>query len=292
MSLWNSLIGTPYHQTFYDAGGIRTRVIEAGFENQMPLIFLHGTTGHAEGHVKNIAAHAEHFHVYAIDLIGHGFTDNPDIDYGMQYYVDHLLAFMDAIGAEKAHIAGQSMGGSIAAWFAMRHPERVAKLTMNTGVPMQAPADRHEGMRERVKMSIAARDAGTVRDREWTRARLGRLMLNPDVSVTEELVDIRLMIYQDRPKTSNQITISSISGLFAPDMYEEWYNPANLQKIESETLLIWTEHNPGQPLALAQKVADLIPNAELAVIDNAAHWPQWENPEQYNKVHLEFLLRS
>ena len=71
-SIWNVLQGVEFKQSFYDAGGVRTRAIEAG--EGPTLVLLHGTGGHAEAYVKNIEAHAMHFHVYAIDNIDQGIS--------------------------------------------------------------------------------------------------------------------------------------------------------------------------------------------------------------------------
>ena len=102
-SIWNHLQGVEFKQSYYNAGGVMTRAIEAG--DGPPLIFLHGTGGHAEAYLKNIEAHAKHFHVYAIDMVGHGYTDAPDISYKMQCYVDFMGDFLDAIGADKSRWA-------------------------------------------------------------------------------------------------------------------------------------------------------------------------------------------
>ncbi|HCZ47742.1 MAG TPA: alpha/beta hydrolase, partial [Gammaproteobacteria bacterium] len=72
-----------------------------------------GTGGHAEAYMRNIAAHAEHFHVYAIDMLGHGYTDHYDGDYTMEVWSDHLLAFMDTIGADSACLSGESLGAMV-----------------------------------------------------------------------------------------------------------------------------------------------------------------------------------
>ena len=85
-TIWNYLQGLDFQQRFYDAAGVRTRVIESGTSEKV-LIFLHGTGGHAEAYLKNIASHSEHFRVMAIDMVGHGYTDAPDISYDMQCYV-------------------------------------------------------------------------------------------------------------------------------------------------------------------------------------------------------------
>src|SRR6059036_2434176 len=105
-SIWCSLLGLPFRQRFSDVAGIRTRCVEAG--QGEPLIFLHGTGGHAEAYARNIIAHAEYFHVYSIDMIGHGFTDKPDnVVYNLDTYVQHLRDFVEAIGAAKVNISGE-----------------------------------------------------------------------------------------------------------------------------------------------------------------------------------------
>jgi len=108
-TVWLSLTGVPFAQRYYNAGGIKTRCVEAGEGD--PLILLHGIGGHAETYVRNLEAHAQHFRTMAIDMIGHGFTDKPDTPYTIPVYVKHLLDFMDAAGIKRAHLSGESLGG-------------------------------------------------------------------------------------------------------------------------------------------------------------------------------------
>ena len=74
-SAWIHVLGLPFAQKYYMAGGVKTRCLEVG-EGE-PLILLHGTGGHAETYIRNLAAHAPHFRTLAIDMVGHGFTDKP-----------------------------------------------------------------------------------------------------------------------------------------------------------------------------------------------------------------------
>src|SRR5262245_50980332 len=104
-SIWVDLLGAEVK--YYDAGGIRTRAIEAGAGE--PLILLHGSGGHAEAYTRNVMPLAEHFRVYSIDMIGHGLTDKPDGDYQAPDYARHIVDFMDAAGIQQAHLAGESL---------------------------------------------------------------------------------------------------------------------------------------------------------------------------------------
>ena len=173
MTIWNHLQGVDFQQRFYDAAGVRTRVIESGSSEKV-LIFLHGTGGHAEAYVKNIASHSEHFRVMAIDMVGHGYTDAPDISYDMQCYVDFLLDFLNAIGVEKAYISGESLGATVAAWFALAH-QIVLKIVMNTGMLLPPDEKGAIGLRELLERS---RKSGGSPSRETVRQRMRWLMLN------------------------------------------------------------------------------------------------------------------
>ncbi len=286
-SIWNTLQGVEFKQTYIDAGGIRTRSITAG--DGPVLIFLHGTGGHAEAYLRNIEAHAEHFTVHAIDMVGHGYTDMPDIDYSPQHYVDHLLAFVDAIGADKVHISGESLGAQVAAWFALQHPGRVNKIVMNTGILLPPDAAGKKDLQDLLDRSRKA--AGTP-DRDAIRMRL-RWLVHEDHSVTEELITARKMIYDQpgRAAVIRQIAEQSIGALLDAEIAEKWNNPKLLTELTVPTLVLWTRYNPGQLVPLAEEGAALIPDSELIVLQNSAHWPQWEEPEEFNRVHIGYLLK-
>ena len=287
ISIWNELQGVGLTQTWYDAGGIRTRVIEAG--SGYPLFLLHGTGGHAEAYSRNIAAHAEHFRVIAYDMVGHGYTDAPDIDYGEQAYVDHLRDLMDAMGIESAHLSGESLGGSVAAWFALQHPERVDKLVLNTGLPLSP--NTQQGIDQMKDFLARSRKATGTPTREALAMRMKWLFLE-ETSLTEELLETRFRIYSQpgRAAAIRKLTERAIGGLIDPANQESWYRPDQLRELKCPTLLLWTHHNPGQPVELARQAAADVPDARVVVLDKSSHWPQWEEPEAFNKAQIEFLL--
>ena len=284
-SIWNHLQGVEFRQTWIPAGKVRTRVVEAG--SGPPLIFLHGTGGHAEAYFKNIAAHARHFHVYAMDMVGHGYSDTPAIDYAMQDYVDFMLAFLDGIGAERAFISGESLGASVAAWFAIQHPGRVHKIVLNTGT-LLPPDD--QGRAELNDLLERSRQATGTPDREAIRRRMRWLMLRSE-DLTDEIVEVRWRIYQQpgRPAVLRRSVEQSLGALLEPALQRRWYTPDLLRQITCPALILWTRHNPGQGVPLAEESAKLIPHSRLVVLENSAHWPQWEEPEMFDKVHLEYL---
>jgi len=286
-SIWTDLMGVDFRQTYYDVKGIKTRVLEAG--SGPALILLHGTGGHAEAYVRNIEEHAKHFHVYAIDMIGHGYTDRPDCDYQMDDFVAHLIDFLDTLNIDKAYLSGESLGAMVASWTAIKHPERVIKLVQNTGILM---APNGEGKAELADALERSKKAAGQLTKGIVRARMSWLMAEPDKTLTDEIIDARYAIY-DQPgmlPVMGKIANTILGGVIDDEWCHQWVNPEFMKKIQCPTLVLWTRHNPGQPVELAEEGMKMIPNARMVILENSAHWPQWEEPEEFNKLHLEFLL--
>lgn len=108
---------------------IRHFYIEQG--TGFPLILLHGNGEDVHYFEHQMAPFAQHFRVIAVDMRGHGKTPRGEAPFTIRQFAEDLLAFMDRLSIEKAHILGFSDGGNIAMVFAMTHPERVEKLILD-----------------------------------------------------------------------------------------------------------------------------------------------------------------
>lgn len=281
ISVWADLWDRDLRLRHVDAGGIRTRVLEAG--QGAPLVLVHGTGGHLEAYVRNVRALSERFHVILYDMVGHGFTDKPDRPYTVDVLSDHLVAVLDALGVERAHLSGESLGGWVAAWTAAHHPERVDRLVLNTPGNITNKPE----VLEAVKASSlkAAREASE----QSVRARVAWLFHDTSF-VTDELVALRLAIYT-QPGFAR--AMENIVAL------QDWehrapfvWSPEWCQKIVADTLLLWTDHDPTGGLDEAELLREWIPGAELTVIEGAGHWPQWEKPDEFDALHTEFLTKG
>jgi 2-hydroxy-6-oxonona-2,4-dienedioate hydrolase len=285
-SIWLDLLGTDFRQHFFDVKGVRTRAIEAGAGE--PLIFLHGIGGHAEAYAKNIAAHAKHYHVYSLDMIGHGLTDGPDIEYNLQTFVDHLGNFIDTIGAKQILISGESLGAMVGTLYAIQNPKRVRKLVLNTG--MIAPRNEQGQAQMRDLHARSARAASTP-TRESVHDRLKWLMADPEKSITPELIDIRYRIYTQpgRPAVMQKITQLLTQQQQDPARAGEFSDATVMRKLQCPVFVIWSSHNPGRSPEVAAQAAKEIPDYKMIVLKHSAHWPQWEEHNLFNAEHLKFL---
>jgi 2-hydroxy-6-oxonona-2,4-dienedioate hydrolase len=280
-SLWTDLLGTEFAQRYYDAGGVRTRVLEAGDPDRPALFFLHGVNGHAEAYVRNIGAHASEFRVLSVDMVGHGFTDKPmDRDYEIHTYVDHLIALMDTLGLEKVHLSGESLGGWAGIKLAATHPDRLHSLVLNT--PGGLTAD--PAVMERLKTLTL--DAVTAPAKEKVQKRL-EFLFKDRAMVPPDLVETRFRIYSQpgyREVTEKVLCLQEMEI-----RRRNMVTAEELQSISVPTLLVWTADDPMAGMDVGEWARDNIPECRWVLLEESGHWPQFEEPERFNRVHLEFL---
>jgi 2-hydroxy-6-oxonona-2,4-dienedioate hydrolase len=280
-SVWADLRGVSFQQGWLDADGIRTRFMSAGDPSKPLLLLLHGVGGHAEAYVRNFGAHGEHFWTVAIDMIGHGWTDKPDIPYQLPDYQRHVLAVLKALGRERAMISGESLGGWVATWMAVHHPQAVEKLVLNTSGGWTA----HPAVMARIK--TLSNQAASDPSWERIRARLEFLMCDPS-TVTDDLIETRRAIYAQPGFAASMARIMCLQDMDIrrPNMITE----GQYRGIKAPTLVVWTSHDPTATPEEGAQIADMIPGSRFIVMNQCGHWPQYEDAGLFNMVHVDFLL--
>jgi len=237
------------------------------------LIFLHGLGGEGNNWALNIGPLSEKYHVYAPDQIGFGNSSKPLIEYRIETFVEFLRAFMTALNIPKATLVGNSLGGWIAADFAIRYPEKVEKLVLvdaaglgPEGPPTPLPVDLNpaspSGMRKVLEF--------IVYDKR---------------SITDE---VARQAFERRLKNGDGYTIQRVvAGLVAGNQYLD----SKISSIKAPTLVLWGREDMLTPLSLAERFQKAIPGAKLTVFEQCGHIPQVEKPQEFNKTLLEFLAQ-
>lgn len=278
-TIWEDLLGGEIR--YYQAGDIRTRCLEAG--RGEPLILLHGNGGHAEIFARNIMPLARRFRVYAVDMLGHGFTDKPEIDYLIPDYVRHVLHLMDAIGARQAHLLGHALAGWVATYLTVHHPERVKTLVNINGLTHLKEQDQaiDAGFEQIRTLSAKATEVPSI---ESVRKRLAFAVANP-ASITEELVAVRHAIYSQPGMARAMAKIIQVESpaqrRFAP-------TPAQIERIRIPVQLVFAEKHPVERLENFQRLQRLIAGSRLHVVPDAGILAMWEKPDEINQAILEF----
>ena len=279
IGIWGELADVEHELRFIDVAGVRTRILRAG--SGPDLILLHGTGGHLEAYARDIAGLAADFRVTAYDMVGHGWSDLPDRPYPIDVLSNHLIALMNELGIDSAHLSGESLGGWVTAWTAAYHPDRVERLVLNTPGNI---ANKPEVMvRMRESTLAAVRDPSD----ETVRRRVEFLFYDTSM-VTDELVNLRRAVYR-RPGFLRAIENTLV--LQDPEVRKDFaWDPAWVGLITAPTLLLWTDHDPTGGLDEAAMLRSWLPDARLHVIEGAGHWPQWEKVPEFLRAHRDFLL--
>jgi 2-hydroxy-6-oxonona-2,4-dienedioate hydrolase len=279
--VWVALGDVPHTVGYIDVGPWRTRVLQAGAGE--PLVLMPGTGGHLEAYAHNIGPLSEHFRVIAYDYPGHGYTTHATSDLELPDYVEHLAGLLDALGVARAHLSGESLGGWVALKFAAAHPDRTARLVLNTpGGTMARPE-----VMERIRsLSQAAADDPSDAN---IRARLEWLMADP-ATVTDELVAIRRAIY-DRPGFAE--SMRHLLCLQDPDIRRRnLVSDQELAAVPHGAMVIWTSDDPSGPAGAGMDMAEKIPGGRFEFIDGAGHWPQWEQRAAFNQLVIDWLTKE
>ena len=283
-SVWVDLLGA---EVRYRGKEFRTRTIETGQGDT--LVLLHGAGGHAEAYSRNLARLGQQFHAVAMDLAWHGLSGKPPYTLDMvPTYARQVIDLLDSMNVSRASVEGESLGGWVTLWLALNYPDRLNKVVLNTAAGVQWAEGEVDEHPEAGTNLLRERSLAAIRDpnRETVRKRLEWLMASPD-RVTEELVDIRYTLYTI-PETQASLT-KVFENSFGGPTTRNRIPEADLGKIRVPALVFWTDKNPGTGPEVGQRMASKIQAAQFYCMKDAAHWPQWEHPEEHDRVVTAFL---
>nr|WP_207955855.1 acetoin dehydrogenase dihydrolipoyllysine-residue acetyltransferase subunit [Rubrobacter marinus] len=261
--------GGPEPQTV-EIGGRNIQYLAVGEGEGTPLVLLHGFGGDINIWVFNQEALAEGGRtVYAVDLPGHGGSTKDVGEGDLASLVNVVAGFMDEMGVEKAHLFGHSMGGAVAASFAIGHPERVRSLSLiaSAGLGEEINGEYIEGF-------IAANR------RKEMKSTLGLLFANPDL-VNRQLVND--VIRFKRLDGVDEALRRLADNLF-PDGKQA--DVPDLSGVEVPMLVVWGREDRILPVSHSENAPQ---NARVEVLDETGHMPQMEAAGQTNRIIGEFL---
>lgn len=281
-TLWSQIGDLEHTVEFPVIDGIRTRVLRLG-SGPSTIVMMAGTSGHLEAFTHNVRELAQHHTLIAYDYPGHGWSTLVELGtLEIADYTRHLLALLDHYGLERPHLLGESLGGWIALKVGREHPERFASLVLS------APGGRMVGRAKIGKAQSVSRDAVADPTHENVKARLNVVIHDPD-AISDELVAIRQAVYS-RPGFA--ASMKAIAALQDPEIRQR--NSVTDDDYAAQTLpvlLVWTDHEPSGDPDEGRRLAGLLPHGEFVLVEGAAHWPQWEDPQTFNAAVLDFLER-
>ena len=228
-----------------------------------PLMLLHGLFG-ALSNFSDLIEHFKHTHKVIVPILP--LYDLDLLHTTVKGLAKHVQQFIDHKGYDQIHLLGNSLGGHVGLVYILSHPEKIKTLTLtgSSGLFENAMGD-----------SYPKRG-----DYEYIRAKTAETFYDPAVA-TKELVDEVFEITNSRIKVIKIIALAK--SAIRNNLGEE------LDQIKMPTLLIWGKNDKVTPPFVAEDFHKLIPNSELAFIDQCGHAPMMEVPNAFNEILEKFL---
>ena len=263
-------------QTDFIDGAPRLALDRAG---SGPLVlFMHGIGGNRSNWTAQIEAVGNSFHAVAWDARGYGESEDYEgaLDFGD--FARDAVRVLDRFEVERAHLVGLSMGGRIAQDFHARFPDRVATLvlcdTMSDFARSMPPEKRAEFIRLRQAPLKAGKEPRDIADA------LVDHLTGPGASAPA-----RRRLWDSIAALHKDSYLKTIEASLTFD------RSAEVERIVVPTLLLYGEHDRLTPPAVGQALHRRIAGSEFAVIGNAGHLSNIEQPEAFNAALLDFLGR-
>jgi 3-oxoadipate enol-lactonase len=211
--------------------------------------------------------------ILAYDTRGHGASEAPKGAYTLEMLADDLKALLEALDVKSPHYCGLSMGGMIGQTFALKYPG-VFRTLMLADTTSRYPAEAWPLWQERIKL---AEEKGMA----------------PLVQPTLE------RWFTEPFRTSNPDAVAAIAQLIAATPVAGYAGcchaipkinlTARLKEIKAPMLVICGDQDPGTPPAMSREIHDNAPGSKLAMIAQAAHLSNLENPAAFTQAMRDFL---
>jgi pimeloyl-ACP methyl ester carboxylesterase len=255
------------------ATGVRLHYAEQGDPGGLPIIMLHGLTDSWFSFSRILPALPASYHIYALDLRGHGDSDRPARGYTMPDFAADVIAFMDTMELPSATLVGHSMGSLIAQQAALAAPQRVARLAL-----LGAGTNMHT--QDLLEFQQAVDMLEDPAPAEFAREFQVSTIYRP---VPEDFLD---QVVAESLKLPAHVWRGALAGCLAADY------TADLGQIQAPVLILRGDQDMVFPRAAQDALAAGLARAVLRVYPETGHAIHWERPEQVVQDLTNFITNS
>lgn len=231
-----------------------------------PLVLIHGLLSDLTSWRYQIDAFSKHYRVITVDLKGHGQSFKPTREYRVASHADDVCHLLQKLRIAQAHLCGLSMGGMVAEVMAIRYPKVVRGLVLADSAAMIAD----DAVSDRLTL-VKKHDMNWFAD--WGIKKILRL------AKPEAKEHVHKMISRVG-RVDYRLALISTAGFNIA---------ADLATIKAPTLIIVGEKDETTPLWHADQIHNWTPGSRLVVMKGSSHMTPVENPQEFNKLVLDFL---
>jgi pimeloyl-ACP methyl ester carboxylesterase len=242
-----------------------------------PLVLLHGFLCDSRCWRRQLPDLSDRFRVVAWDAPGAGLSSDPPDPFTITDWAQCLTQFLDVVGIERAQILGLSWGGILAQEFYRLYPDRVLALILcdtYAGWKGSLPESACEKRLERCFLESSLPPEDLVP--RWV----------PEFfteGASHDLKEEMSAVVSDFHPLGFRLMAKSSADTDTTDL---------LPTIGVPTLVLWGDDDRRSPLSIAEQLRNAIPDAELAIIANAGHVSNMEQPEEFNAQVRRFCLSN
>ncbi|WP_161594611.1 alpha/beta fold hydrolase [Marimonas lutisalis] len=273
---------------FIDVDGVRTRYWAAG-DRGSPVVLVHGIACVIEHWEQNFEALSKHHRVFALDLVGCGLSDKHiDFDYSFGSLASFVLDFMSAVGLEKAHLIGFSLGGNLVLRCAAQAPERV--LSVVTADP--ACVGPKLAMFLRLAKVRGLGELLTWPSRFGTKSFVKSAFVDGSVIATMKIDRFTELARQPGAQAAFLKMLRSDGSFSDPCGTKQLAEIQSLlPKVCCRVQVIWGRQDAFVPANHADILKQLLPQCELVLYEDCGHLPQIEQQAKFDADVLRFIER-
>jgi pimeloyl-ACP methyl ester carboxylesterase len=245
-----------------------------------PLILIPYLAADHACYAFQVADYAKHFTCISLDLRGTGETDKPEGVYSTELFADDVAAFMQAVGIQKAHISGLSLGAATGMWLAAKYPDNVKSLSLHSGWTKTDPFLKTvvEGWQLMAKALDNVTEMVILGIFPWC--------FTPELyAVKPDYIQSLADFVRSRPSQTLAAFLQQSNAVMAHDI------EAQLGRITAPTQLTFGRYDLVTSTRFADRMKGNIRGSELLVFEGCAHAPIYEKVEEFNQKTLAFLQR-
>ena len=245
-----------------------------------PLILIPFLAADNACYAFQVADYAKHFTCVSLDLRGTGESDKPNGDYSTQLLADDVAAVMQALGIERAHISGLSLGAAVGMWLAAKHPRKVASLSLHSAWVKSDPY-----LTTVVRgWQTMAKGLGSVTD--MVIQGIFPWCFTPELYSTKpDYIEALATFVRGRPAQPLQAFLCQSNAVIGHDA------TSVITSIKAPTQITFGRHDAVTSTRFANALKTAISDSELHVFERCAHAPIYEDVTKFNEKTLEFLMR-
>ncbi len=237
-----------------------------------PLLLLHGLGSSCRDWEYQIPVLAEQYRVIAMDMRGHGRSGKPRERYSIRGFAGDVEALIEHLNLGPVHVLGLSMGGMIGFQLAVDQPHLLKSLCVVNSAPQVKVQNANDVWQYAKRWGLA---------RLLSMETLGKA-IGRNLFPKPEQDDLRRKIASRWAENDKRAYLASFDAIVG------WGVQPKLSRITCPTLIVSADRDY-TPVSLKEAYVKLIPHAKLVVIKDSRHATPLDQPEEFNRVVLEFI---